>query len=162
MNIGKMMKDLQKMQSKMQEEMESLEIEGSAGGGVVTARMSGKKELLGLKLSPEAITPDDPELMEDLLIAAVNEAGRKVDTFAVQVWIESRTVRKDLTAYEKRQLARGYWHTVVKVRGNKDAFHVHKFDTPVYSRKVRVFLLTGYSGINEIELYGERPKRKEQ
>jgi DNA-binding YbaB/EbfC family protein len=79
MNIGKMMKDLQKMQSKMQEEMESLEIEGSAGGGVVTARMSGKKELLGLKLSPEAITPDDPELMEDLLIAAVNEAGRKVD-----------------------------------------------------------------------------------
>ena len=79
MNIGKMMKDLQKMQAKMQEEMETLEIEGSAGGGVVTARMNGKKELLGLKLSPEAITPDDPELMEDLLVAAINEAGRKVD-----------------------------------------------------------------------------------
>ena len=79
MNIGKMMKDLQKMQAKMQEDMETLEIEGSAGGGVVTARMNGKKELLGLKLSPEAITPDDPELMEDLVVAAINEAGRKVD-----------------------------------------------------------------------------------
>ena len=46
---------------------------------MVTARMNGKKELLSLGLSPEAITPDDPELLEDLLIAAVNEAGRKVD-----------------------------------------------------------------------------------
>lgn len=79
MNVAKMMKDLQKMQAKMQEEMEALEVEGSAGGGVVTARMNGKKELLSLKLSPDAITPDDPELMEDLLLAAVNEAGRKVD-----------------------------------------------------------------------------------
>ena len=79
MNIGKMMKDLQRMQAKMQEEMETLEIEGSSGGGVVTVRMNGKKELLALKLSSEAITPDDPELMEDLLLAAVNEAGRKVD-----------------------------------------------------------------------------------
>ena len=79
MNIGKMMKDLQKMQSKLQEEMEALEIEASAGGGIVTARMSGKKELLSLKLAAEAITPDDPELLEDLIVAAVNEAGRKVD-----------------------------------------------------------------------------------
>ena len=79
MNIGKMMKDLQKMQAKMQEEMETLEIEGSSGGGVVTVRMNGKKELLALKLAPEAITPDDAELLEDLIVAAVNEAGRKVD-----------------------------------------------------------------------------------
>lgn len=79
MNIGKMMKDLQKMQEKMQTDMESLEVEGTSGGGVVTARMNGKKELLSLKLSPEAISPDDPELMEDLLVAAVNDAGRKVD-----------------------------------------------------------------------------------
>ncbi len=79
------MKDLQKMQAKMQEEMEALEVEGSAGGGVVTARMNGKKELLSLKLAPDAITPDDPELMEDLLLAAVNEAGRKVDEQVAQM-----------------------------------------------------------------------------
>lgn len=79
MNIGKMMKDLQKMQAKMQESMDTLEIEGSSGGGVVTVRMNGKKQLLSLKMAPDAITPDDAELMEDLLIAAVNDAGRRVD-----------------------------------------------------------------------------------
>jgi DNA-binding YbaB/EbfC family protein len=79
MNIGKMMKNLQQMQSKLQAQMDALEVEASSGGGVVSARMSGKKELLALKLSPEAITPDDPELLEDLIIAAVNEASRKVD-----------------------------------------------------------------------------------
>jgi DNA-binding YbaB/EbfC family protein len=73
------MKNLQQMQTKLQEQMESLEVEASSGGGVVSARMSGKKELLGIKLSAEAITPDDPELLEDLIIAAVNEASRKVD-----------------------------------------------------------------------------------
>lgn len=79
MNIGKMMKDLQKMQGKLMADMESLEVEGSAGGGVVTARMNGKKELLALKLSPDAVTPEDTGLMEDLIVAAVNDASRKVD-----------------------------------------------------------------------------------
>jgi len=79
MNIGKMMKDLQRMQSQLQEKVESLEVEGSAGGGVVSARMNGKKELLGIRLTPEAVTPDDLELMEDLILAAVNDAGKKVD-----------------------------------------------------------------------------------
>ncbi len=79
MNVGKMMKNLQKMQAKMQEEIEALEIEGSSGGGVVTARMNGKKQLLSIKLSPDAVTPDDLELMEDLVVAAVNEAGKMVD-----------------------------------------------------------------------------------
>ena len=79
MNIGKMMKDLQKMQSTMQAGMESLEVEGTAGGGVVTAKMNGKKQLLSLSLTPEAVTPDDLELMGDLLVAAVNDAGRKID-----------------------------------------------------------------------------------
>jgi len=79
MNIGKMMKDLQKMQAKMQQDVDALEMEGSAGGGVVTARMNGKKEMLSLHLAPEAITPDDTELMEDLIVAAINEAGRQVD-----------------------------------------------------------------------------------
>ena len=74
-----MTKDLQKMQSKLMADMETLEVEGSAGGGVVSARMNGKKELLALKLSPDAVTPDDLGLMEDLIVAAVNEASRKVD-----------------------------------------------------------------------------------
>ena len=80
MNVAKMMQDLQKMQAKMQTEIEGLEIDGSSGGGVVTTRMNGKKELLSIKLTPEAITPNDPELMEDLVVAAVNDAGRKVDS----------------------------------------------------------------------------------
>jgi DNA-binding YbaB/EbfC family protein len=79
MNLGKMMKDLQKMQSKLQTEIDAMEVEASSGGGMVTARMNGKKELLDLILAADAITPDDPELLQDLVIAAVNEAGRKVD-----------------------------------------------------------------------------------
>ena len=79
MNIQKMMKDLQRMQSKLQDEIETLEVEGTSGGGVVTARMSGKKDLLGLTLTAEAITPDDLGMMQDLIIAAINDAGRKVD-----------------------------------------------------------------------------------
>ena len=79
MNLNKMMKNLQKMQSELQTTIDALEIEAGAGGGMVTARMNGKKELLSLTLAPDAITPDDPDLMADLVIAAVNEAGRKVD-----------------------------------------------------------------------------------
>lgn len=79
MNIQKMMKDLQKMQSKLQDEIETLEIEGTSGGGVVVARMNGKKELVGLTLTPESITPDDPGMMQDLILAAVNDAGRRID-----------------------------------------------------------------------------------
>lgn len=83
MNVGKMMKDLQKMQAKLQEQIEALDVEASSGGGVVAVRMNGKKEVISVKLSPEAITPDDLEMMEDLIVAAVNETGRKVDA-AVQ------------------------------------------------------------------------------
>ena len=79
MNIQKMMKDLQRMQTKLQGEIETLEIEAGAGGGAVVARMNGKKELVGLTLTPDAITPDDPGMMQDLIIAAVNEAGRRID-----------------------------------------------------------------------------------
>jgi DNA-binding YbaB/EbfC family protein len=79
MNIQKMMKDLQRMQTKLQDEIDVLEIEATAGGGVVTARMNGRKELVALTLSPEAITPDDPGMLQDLILAAVNEAGRRVD-----------------------------------------------------------------------------------
>ena len=79
MNVAKMMKDLQKMQAKLQTEIEALEIEAASGGGMVVARMNGKKELTAVRILPEAITPDDPELLQDLILAAVNEAGRKVE-----------------------------------------------------------------------------------
>jgi DNA-binding YbaB/EbfC family protein len=79
MNIEKMMKDLQRMQAKLQDEIETLEVEATSGGGVVTARMNGKKDLVGLTLTADAITPDDPGMMQDLIIAAINEAGRKID-----------------------------------------------------------------------------------
>ena len=74
-----MMKDLQRMQAKLQEDIQALEIEATAGGGVVTARMNGRKYLTAIRLAPEAITPEDPGLMQDLILAAVNEASRKVD-----------------------------------------------------------------------------------
>lgn len=79
MNIGKMMKDLQTMQTRLQADIESVEIEGAAGGGMITASMNGKKELLALKISREAADPEELDLLEDLIIAAVNDAGRKVD-----------------------------------------------------------------------------------
>lgn len=79
MNIQKMMKDLQRMQSKLQDEIDVLEIEATAGGGAVTARMNGRKELVALTISAEAITPDDPGMLQDLVLVAVNEAGRRVD-----------------------------------------------------------------------------------
>ena len=79
MNIEKMMKDLQRMQTKLQGEIETLEVEATSGGGVVTARMNGKKDLVELTLTADAVTPDDLGLMQDLIIAAINEAGRKID-----------------------------------------------------------------------------------
>ena len=78
MNIGKMMKDLQGMQAKMKEEIESIEVEGSSGGGAVEVRMNGQKQLVAIKLATETVG-DDVELLQDLIVAAVNDATRKVD-----------------------------------------------------------------------------------
>lgn len=85
MNVGKMMKDLQRMQTQIQERMATLEVEGSAGGGIVTVRMNGKKELLSVRIEPAAIAANDPDLLCDLVVAAVNDAGRKVDEEVVQL-----------------------------------------------------------------------------
>jgi DNA-binding YbaB/EbfC family protein len=78
-NVAKMMKDLQRMQAEIQSRLETLDVEGSAGGGVVTARMNGKKEVLSVRIAPEAFTAGDADLLGDLVVAAINEAGRKVD-----------------------------------------------------------------------------------
>lgn len=79
MNIKHLMKQAQQMQEQMQQKMANLKVEGSAGGGMVTVVMSGSKEVLSVKLEKEAVDPEDVEMLQDLITAAVNEAGRKVD-----------------------------------------------------------------------------------
>ena len=79
-NMNQMIKQAQKMQEQMQkaqDEIEVAEFEATVGGGAVTAKVSGKKTLLDLKISPEAVDPDDVEMLEDLIMAATNEALRK-------------------------------------------------------------------------------------
>ena len=81
-NMNNLMKQAQKMQRQMEEtqrEMEEKEYEASAGGGAVTVRVSGKKEVLSVKLSEEVVDPDDIEMLEDLVLSAVNEALKKAD-----------------------------------------------------------------------------------
>jgi DNA-binding YbaB/EbfC family protein len=79
MNIKQLMKQAQQMQDQMQRQMTSIRVEGSAGGGMVKAEMSGNKELLSIVIDKEAVDPDDVEMLQDLVKAAVNEAARKVD-----------------------------------------------------------------------------------
>ena len=78
MNIQKLMRQAQQMQERVQREMGEL-VEASAGGGMVTVRMSGHKQLVGVTIDPEAIDPTDPAMLADLVLVAVNEAARKVD-----------------------------------------------------------------------------------
>ncbi len=79
MNIKKMMKQAQQMQEQMQQKLGELRVEGTAGGGMVTAELSGHRELISLKIEKEAVDPDDVEMLQDLIIAAINDAGRKVE-----------------------------------------------------------------------------------
>ena len=79
-NMNNMSRQAQKMQQDMmkaQEELESKTYEAQAGGGVVSAAVSGKKELVSVTIDPEAVDPDDVEMLQDLIVAAVNEALRK-------------------------------------------------------------------------------------
>ncbi|MCZ6491882.1 MAG: YbaB/EbfC family nucleoid-associated protein [Acidobacteria bacterium] len=78
-NMQQMMGQVKKMQKEMKEQMESLRVEASSGGGIVTVSMNGTKHLLSVKIDPEAVKGGDVEMLEDLLQAAVNEAVRKAD-----------------------------------------------------------------------------------
>ena len=85
MNQAAMMKQAQKMQQellRMQEEQENKVYTASAGGGMVTASVNGKHEVVELKINPEAVDPDDVEMLQDMIIAAVNEAMRTGDSDA--------------------------------------------------------------------------------
>ena len=82
MNMQQMMKQMQKMQKKMNEEQEKLKeekVQGTAGGGMVTVTVSGHKEVLDVEIKEEAVDPDDIEMLQDLVIAATNEAMNKAD-----------------------------------------------------------------------------------
>ena len=81
-NMNNMIRQAQKMQQDMlkaQEELENKTYEAAAGGGVVSATVSGKKELVSVAIDPEAVDPEDVEMLQDLIVAAVNEALRKAN-----------------------------------------------------------------------------------
>ena len=84
-DMNTLMRQAQKMQEDMaakQEELEAQEYDVAAGGGVVKVRINGKKEILSVEIDPEVIDPDDPETLEDLVVAAVNEAIKNVENDA--------------------------------------------------------------------------------
>ena len=87
-NMNNLMKQAQKMQKQMEEktkELEEKEYEASAGGGAVTVKVSGKKEITAVKLQPDVVDPDDIEMLEDLIVAATNEALRKMEDESSEV-----------------------------------------------------------------------------
>jgi DNA-binding YbaB/EbfC family protein len=79
MNIQQMMKQAQQMQERMQKQMNEMRIEATSGGGMVTVAINGSKQLLSLKIDPEAVSKDDVEMLQDLILAAINDAHRKAD-----------------------------------------------------------------------------------
>jgi len=79
MNIQKLMKQAQQMQEQMQRELAETVVDASVGGGMVAVRMNGQKQLLAITIDPEVLDPQDPDMAQDLVLSAINEAGRKVD-----------------------------------------------------------------------------------
>lgn len=79
MNMQKLLKQAKEMEEKMKRELTETVVEASVGGGLVKVSMNGHKHLLSVKLDPEGMDPEDPEMLEDLILSAVNEATRKVD-----------------------------------------------------------------------------------
>ena len=79
MNIQQMMKQAQQMQERLQKQMTELRVEGNAGGGMVTVVINGAKQVQSLKIDPEVVSKDDVEMLQDLIVAAINDAHRKAD-----------------------------------------------------------------------------------
>jgi DNA-binding YbaB/EbfC family protein len=79
MNIQKMMQQAQQMQERLHRQMADMRVEGAAGGGMVTVTISGHKQLQAIKIDPEVVSKDDVEMLQDLIVAAVSDAHRKVD-----------------------------------------------------------------------------------
>lgn len=79
MNILKMMQEARRVQERLREELQELRVEASSGGGAVTVTLDGNKRAVAVKISPDAVRDGDLEMLEDLVLTAVNEAGRRVD-----------------------------------------------------------------------------------
>jgi hypothetical protein len=79
MNIQNMMKQAQQMQERLQKQMNELRVEATAGGGMVAVVMNGAKQIQSLKIDPEAVSKEDVEMLQDLILAAINDAQRKAD-----------------------------------------------------------------------------------
>jgi nucleoid-associated protein EbfC len=79
MNVQQLMKQAQQMQEKLQKQMEAMVVDATAGGGMVSVKMNGQKQLLSIQIEPEVFTGGDKDMLQDLIVAAVNEGIRKVD-----------------------------------------------------------------------------------
>ena len=79
MNIQEMMKQAQQMQERLQQQMSQLRVEGNAGGGMVTVVINGAKQVQSLTIDPEVVSKDDVQMLQDLIVAAINDAQRKAD-----------------------------------------------------------------------------------
>ncbi len=79
MNIQSMMKQAQDMQERLKQQMAGLRVEATAGGGMVTVVVNGGKQVQSIRIDPEVVSKDEVEMLQDLIVAAVNDAGRRVD-----------------------------------------------------------------------------------
>jgi DNA-binding YbaB/EbfC family protein len=86
MNVQKMMQQAQQMQEQLQRQMTDMRVEASAGGGMVTVTVTGNKQLAAIKIDPECVSKEEVEMLQDLIVAAMHDAHRKVDeTLAEQL-----------------------------------------------------------------------------
>jgi nucleoid-associated protein EbfC len=79
MNIQQMMQQAKQMQDRLQKQMADMRVEATAGGGMVTVVVSGTKQLQSITIDPEVVSKEDVEMLQDLIVAAINDANRKVD-----------------------------------------------------------------------------------
>ena len=79
MNINQMMKQAQQMQERLQQQMAEMRVEASAGGGMVTVVVNGNKQIQTLKIDPEVVSKEDVDMLQDLILAAINDANRKAE-----------------------------------------------------------------------------------
>jgi hypothetical protein len=92
------------------------------------------------------------------IVIAEDPSLARVERLTVDAYVESTEVRRDLSAFERRAVPVGFWYNVVKVRNNTAPYNVYRFEKPVYTDKLRVYVLGGHSSITELELYGALPK----
>lgn len=79
MDIQKMMKQAQQMQERLQKQVADLRVEATAGGGMVTVIVNGTKQVQSITIDPDVVSKDDVEMLQDLIVAAINDAGRRID-----------------------------------------------------------------------------------